>query len=794
MIIRRGGANRLRERAPAPHVDALCRPRRRAPGSPPLPPAVVASACPRSPCRLHMDSPRPPLPPSVPPPAAVSRATRPSGCPVGARSEAPPAPCPPPAAPPAGSQVPAAPPPRSPRSPTALPDGLSMDIIRGSLEEISRPASSSRAHLGVPGLSTSLEVLTPEPGPPKAHATVESPSADRRVGPEGRQAEGSSGSNNGEREQCSRLSGPPQDCSEDRTGRDCHQLIQTPLPSDSSSSLGDSEDDCATAASSTPRKASLEPRIHVAEGTLKVKEADLRLQAAVQKMKRLDKLLVKKLSQEKEIKKQGQEMRTKLWADLRSVTYPGDLGRNEEIENTGKFWALTSSSEEAAAAAAGPSRCEEEDAVFRSVFHTQLPPRDYESRGGRGARLDPEREREAHESSDRAEEKPSSRDESELRANVRQDFIKRNIELAKDAGSQFVMMDEEKKRLVELLKASEDEGGDFPATEEEGSGWIVPGEGYTPEPTVRRQLAEIDAKLREVGSETVSEVPSFSSRLQDHLDQQGAPTPGMVPRDKALQRNKEERDQRNRLREIDRQLRALKGDPVEALPGLSEERFRFPLGKGCPASGLASGLVPPIPTAEPPLLPGLDGPSIQGMASSDEAGMGTLGSPRCSPPGFPPTKAPAGPCGPGATVDAEAPGPPGLAEEVEVAAPGDADNKGDVFMMSTLQGVGSLENPSFPEEVGCQASWTNDPDPSAGAPRSGLPRTPHAACLCGVPSPQEIPAPKRHTRKEEKENVREAVAAFPTPSSPQLPAEGERRSSRPPEGDTGQRREGGGEG
>uniref|UniRef100_A0A6I8NTC7 Fibrous sheath-interacting protein 1 n=1 Tax=Ornithorhynchus anatinus TaxID=9258 RepID=A0A6I8NTC7_ORNAN len=352
-------------------------------------------------------------------------------------------------------------------------------------------------------------------------------------------------------------------------------------------------------------------------------------------MKSLDKLLVKRLSQEKEIKKQGQEMRIKLWADLRLVTYPGDLGRNEEIENTRKFWALTASSEEAAAAA--PSRCEEDGAVFHSVFHTQLPPGDYENRGGGGAGLDPESEREAGESSDKAGEKPSSRGESELRANTCQDFIKRNIELAKDAGGQLVMMDEEKKRLVELLKASEDEGGDFPATE-------------------------------------------------------GDPTPGVVPGDKALQRNKEERDQRNRLREIDRQLRALKGDPVEGLPGPSEERLRLPLGRGRLAPGPASDLVPPSPTDQPLLPSGLDGP---------------------------------------ATVGSVAPGPPGLAEEVEVAAPGDADNNDDVFTVSTPRGAGGLENPSFPEEEGCQASWTNDPDLSAGAPRPGVPRTPRTGGRCG---------------------------------------------------------------
>lgn len=48
-----------------------------------------------------------------------------------------------------------------------------------------------------------------------------------------------------------------------------------------------------------------------------MKGLDSKLQDAIQKMKRLDKILVKRQYREKEIKKQGLEMRLKLWEELK---------------------------------------------------------------------------------------------------------------------------------------------------------------------------------------------------------------------------------------------------------------------------------------------------------------------------------------------------------------------------------------------------------------------------------------------------------------------------------------------
>ncbi|KGL92029.1 Fibrous sheath-interacting protein 1, partial [Charadrius vociferus] len=49
-----------------------------------------------------------------------------------------------------------------------------MDITRGSLDKISRPASSSRAYPPCRSLNTSMELLTPDPRLPKVDSPVSS--------------------------------------------------------------------------------------------------------------------------------------------------------------------------------------------------------------------------------------------------------------------------------------------------------------------------------------------------------------------------------------------------------------------------------------------------------------------------------------------------------------------------------------------------------------------------------------------------------------------------------------------
>ncbi|KAG9336511.1 hypothetical protein JZ751_002858 [Albula glossodonta] len=82
------------------------------------------------------------------------------------------------------------------------------------------------------------------------------------------------------------------------------------------------------------------------------------------------------------------------------------------------------------------------------------------------------------------------------RGKKKQDFVKKNIELAKDAGSQVLMTDAEKARLAEILQDMND--GDE-KDQRDSSLWALPvpaGQGYTPEPAELDQLQHIDSRLQ----------------------------------------------------------------------------------------------------------------------------------------------------------------------------------------------------------------------------------------------------------------------------------------------------------
>ncbi|CAJ0922716.1 unnamed protein product [Ranitomeya imitator] len=82
------------------------------------------------------------------------------------------------------------------------------------------------------------------------------------------------------------------------------------------------------------------------------------------------------------------------------------------------------------------------------------------------------------------------------RDHKRVNFIQRNIELAKDAGSHVLLIDDEKLRLEQLLGDVQDGCSDDDDGMANVSVWLVPGEGYTPEPKDLDKLAEIEAELQ----------------------------------------------------------------------------------------------------------------------------------------------------------------------------------------------------------------------------------------------------------------------------------------------------------
>ncbi|XP_043405972.1 fibrous sheath-interacting protein 1 isoform X3 [Chelonia mydas] len=374
-----------------------------------------------------------------------------------------------------------------------------MDITRGNLDEISRPASSSRAHPVSRALSASLEVLTPEPCLSKVSSAV-----DRKEDNSRNSSVEENKDDDSEKHEMKKMRTSPQ-----TSEREINCIFQQKIQN---------ANECP--ANSTNLENTEE------------KDIDPRIQEAIKKMNKLDKILAKKQSREREIKKQGREVRAKLWEELQSVTSLSASGTQEEIENTNKFLALTSS--------------------LQIVDHLN------EIKTSGSLKI-----------TGKTDQK------SDTRSKNTQDFIKKNIELAKDSGSQLVMLTEEKKRLVELLKDIEDNGSELQGIEEDVTGWLIPGEGYTPEPMEYHHLNEIDAKLQVVLSNgdfcashsSCSKVPS--QIYQESLAYANRSLEA-VPGEKALQDTREQREQQNRLKEINQQLKNLDGNLPEEVPCLSE--------------------------------------------------------------------------------------------------------------------------------------------------------------------------------------------------------------------------------
>ncbi|XP_011890126.1 PREDICTED: fibrous sheath-interacting protein 1 isoform X2 [Cercocebus atys] len=358
---------------------------------------------------------------------------------------------------------------------------ISMDIIKGNLDGISKPASNSRIRPGSRSSNASLEVLSTEPASYKVD-TASNLNSGKEDHSESSNTENRRTSNDDKRESCSEKIKLAEEGSDEDLDLVQHQII--PECSDEH----------------------------------KLEELDSQLQDAIQKMKKLDKILAKKQRREKEIKKQGLEMRIKLWEEIKSAKYSEAWQSKEEMENTKKFLSLTAASEETV----GPSH-ENED-TFASVFHTQIPPEEYEKQMQKLSKdftCDVER----NESLIKAGKKPFSNTEKiELRGKHNQDFIRRNIELAKESRNPVVMIEREKKRLVELLK----------------------------------DLDEKDSGL--------------SSSEEPDLD--GEKNMEVTPGEKVLRNTKEQRDLRIRLREIDEKLRMMKENVLQSTSRLSEEQLK----------------------------------------------------------------------------------------------------------------------------------------------------------------------------------------------------------------------------
>ncbi|XP_031227297.1 fibrous sheath-interacting protein 1 isoform X2 [Mastomys coucha] len=437
---------------------------------------------------------------------------------------------------------------------------MSMDIIKGNLEGISKPASSSRSRPGSRSSNGSLEVLSPEPGPVKIDMVNKLNS-----GKEGHK------SNRGVEER--------RNSNDDKWADDCKTK-----PAKESSD----EDSDLTQPQATPGHSD-DPELE---------ETNAVLQNAIRKMHRLDKILAKKQCREKEVKKQGLEMRIKLWEKLKSAKNTEDVENDEELGNTKKFLCLTSKS---AGTAAELLHCEFEDILF-SVFHTQIPPETYENHMEKDFTCDVEKnepliktEEQAF-SNTEAIEPRSEHSQGFIRQNTEhsQDFIKRNIELAKHSGSPVVMVEGDKRRLDELLQGLDDVDSGLSSSEGDQCVWLVPGEGYTLAATESQQLAEIDIKLQELSVDSPA-IFSFESQndkgdMEHDTNEERNREP--IPGEKILRDSKEQRERESRLRAINGKLKEI-NEQRNSPSRLSEEQLKCLLDEclskqKCVALGLSS--------------------------------------------------------------------------------------------------------------------------------------------------------------------------------------------------------------
>ncbi|XP_071665427.1 fibrous sheath-interacting protein 1 isoform X3 [Patagioenas fasciata] len=339
------------------------------------------------------------------------------------------------------------------------PLAVTMDNTRGSLDRISRPASSSRAYPNGRSSNTSMELLTPEPCLPKDDSPVSLAASYQRDSLE-------------------------DSCPEENKG-----LISSSDSGDESTETQTSKFCEFSQGTLSLAKAANSSNLEYSEET----DVDPQIQAAIKKMKKLDTILAKKHFKERAIKKQGKEIRAKLWEELKFI---GTTGSHEEIENTKLFLTLMSSWQDTA---------------------------DYP------------RELETNEILNQAEKMHSKSKSNE-------DLIKKNIE-------------------------------------EDVSAWLAPGEGYTPEPMEFHHLTEIDMKLHLLLSDgDFSVIPSSCSKSPSQIYQESLVYANRsletVPGEKVLRDNREQRDQQNRLREIDHQLQSLERNPTEEQMGLSEEQLK----------------------------------------------------------------------------------------------------------------------------------------------------------------------------------------------------------------------------
>ncbi|XP_052001437.1 fibrous sheath-interacting protein 1 isoform X2 [Xyrauchen texanus] len=366
-----------------------------------------------------------------------------------------------------------------------------MDITKGSLEEISRPASSERCLSGSQGSLRpgSLEVLSPD------------------------------------------LS--------DNNKVEGHTQERIDCPAENSSDQDDSDEE----------------------------NEDPELRKAMKIMKKLDQILALKVSAEREVKRKGRELHQRLWQELQDVSLTNTPESRDEEDNTRRFLALTPNNFQ---------DCSEGD--FVPVFGTEVLDLNYD--------LNPRHQSEEHTHVESAgcsevgqqvmEDQPSDRRQrGAAHGKCRQDFVRKNIELAGAAGNSVLLTQQERERIEELLKDLEEGQNDAPEVVSECLGSLSAVEGFSPEPSELNNLLHIDSKLQLLLP--VEDFLSVWSPCPDISPSQVRPqslNESLAEKSGVLWDVRERRDQERRMREIQQQLQELDETQRSASDCLSDDQLR----------------------------------------------------------------------------------------------------------------------------------------------------------------------------------------------------------------------------
>ncbi|CAK8692570.1 uncharacterized protein LOC143462248 isoform X2 [Clavelina lepadiformis] len=307
------------------------------------------------------------------------------------------------------------------------------------------------------------------------------------------------------------------------------RFISSSLSSHSSSTVSE----CHNEETSNDRNAKDDSKENLKEFTA----YDSQLSEAIKKMQKLDRILTKKIQREKEVKRQRMENQKLFHEEMAKIFIAKEGGTYPDVtSNTEKYLALLPPPQQLDVLLERNENTHDFEPIFPTQLHFNEEVHKTATKFRQTENQNEPKVQRSHSSSSlkgkdsklgdfvNEKDKPSSagskRKADSVHSNDKKtDFIKRNIELAKDSGKYISMTEEEKQRLNELLKDIDEVDPDAP---EEGDAFtklaaLPSGEGYTPEPEEMKKLEDIDDQLQTLVSPTVYRSISSTSHIFNHM-------------------------------------------------------------------------------------------------------------------------------------------------------------------------------------------------------------------------------------------------------------------------------------